>query len=914
MGKEISKYKQLFELSPLGIALIELSTGKFIEVNKSFSDLMSYDEKELENLNFYDTFNISNEKFTTLEKSIQRKDGKKLFVRLSFIPIEEEEKKNFVWIRIENLTEQKEHEIIYNDNKTLLEFITLENSLEITLTKIVSLAQERSSGVKCSILLLDKNKKHLLSSTAPSLPQFYNDAINGIEIGDKIGSCGSAAYNKRRVIVENINTHENWQDYLALTKEANLHSCWSEPIFSSNNEILGTFAIYNTKPKKPSNFEIKLIESYANLAAKAIEKDIYNKELNQRTHELEQLFDNTYSGLMYISKDRVLIKANKRAAEIFDYKSADDMIGMSMEDFHLSKEKFIEFGKGNFTTLVNHENTNIEYQVKKKDGSPIWCNLAGKALDVNIPADLSKGVIWTVTDISLRKEYEEKLEHSELLNKNIISTIPQLLWLKDEKGLYIACNEEFEKFFGAKEKDIIGKTDYDFVDKELAEFFKMHDKKAMEREDTLLNEEWLTYAQTKERFLFETSKKAMKTKDGKTIGVLGLGHNITKRKQKEEELKELNIKTSEISNSQQALLSLFDKGDAVLIKWKNDKKRSIEYISLSVIKLFRYSREEFLSEEIDYGSCIHKSDLKNVKEEVAIALKNNLNYFKHIPYRIITKEGTEKWVLDNCVTLKNEKNEIVSFISYIIDITEQIKNQELIFHQSKIASMGEMLGNISHQWRQPLSAISTLATGTSLKKEIKILEDTEFYENMDLINKNAQYLSKTIDDFRNFFTSDINIKKETNLKNSFNSIYSLIKDSFKSSNIEIIFNLQDTNLIINESIFIQAMINILNNARDALTQNNNIDKYVFVDLLKNENEYLLTIKDNAGGIEENIKNKIFEPYFTTKHKSQGTGIGLYMTNQIITKQIQGEILVKNVNYIYENKEFYGASFEIRIPI
>ena len=237
-----------------------------------------------------------------------------------------------------------------------------------------------------------------------------------------------------------------------------------------------------------------------------------------------------------------------------------------------------------------------------------------------------------------------------------------------------------------------------------------------------------------------------------------------------------------------------------------------------------------------------------------------------------------------------------------------------MYHQSKIASMGEMLGNISHQWRQPLSVISSLATGARLKKELDLLPANEFYESMDLINKNAQYLSKTIDDFRNFFISDANSLIEINLKNSIEKVFSLIKDSFRSSNINTIFSIKDVYLISNENVFIQALLNIFNNARDALKESDITEKYVFIDLFRENDNYILTIKDNAGGIPDNIINKIFEPYFTTKHKSQGTGIGLYMTNQIITKHLKGQITVNNVSYYYNNKKYNGACFEIKVPI
>ncbi len=228
--------------------------------------------------------------------------------------------------------------------------------------------------------------------------------------------------------------------------------------------------------------------------------------------------------------------------------------------------------------------------------------------------------------------------------------------------------------------------------------------------------------------------------------------------------------------------------------------------------------------------------------------------------------------------------------------------------------MGEMLGNISHQWRQPLSAISTLATGAKLKKELNVFNDEDFDKTMDSINNQAQYLSSTIDDFRNFFAKDTKNKTNINLKNSLEASLSLVKDSYKSNNITTIINMEDASMVCNENVFIQAILNILNNAKDAYQNCGKKEKLVFINLIKERDAYILTIKDNAIGIEEKIIDKIFEPYFTTKHQSQGTGIGLYMTNQIITKHFKGKIIVSNEEFTHNNKLYKGACFKIILPI
>ena len=244
---------------------------------------------------------------------------------------------------------------------------------------------------------------------------------------------------------------------------------------------------------------------------------------------------------------------------------------------------------------------------------------------------------------------------------------------------------------------------------------------------------------------------------------------------------------------------------------------------------------------------------------------------------------------------------------------ELIQKENILNHQSKMAAMGEMIENIAHQWRQPLSVIATAATGAKLKKDYGNLNDDEFYETMNIINNSAQHLSNTIDDFRNFFSTEKEMSSfEINIP--LEKVLYLIDSKFKSKNIVVIKNTQKINILglINE--FIQVLLNIINNSLDAFEENNYENKFIFIDIYKEKENLVLKIKDNAGGIKEEIINRIFEPYFTTKHKSQGTGIGLYMSTEIIKKHMNGNLSVSNKEYIYNDIKCKGAEFIIELPI
>ncbi len=155
---------------------------------------------------------------------------------------------------------------------TILEQLAKGRALTSILESIVALVEEESADARCSILLLSPTGRQLLHGAAPRLPEFYNEAIHGIEIGPAVGSCGAAAHSGKRIVVEDIDAHPNWAPYRALAQRANLRSCWSEPILASSGAVLGTFAIYHSRPRAPSARELEAITIAANLASIAIEK------------------------------------------------------------------------------------------------------------------------------------------------------------------------------------------------------------------------------------------------------------------------------------------------------------------------------------------------------------------------------------------------------------------------------------------------------------------------------------------------------------------------------------------------------------------------------------------------------------------------------------------------------------------
>ena len=262
--------------------------------------------------------------------------------------------------------------------------------------------------------------------------------------------------------------------------------------------------------------------------------------------------------------------------------------------------------------------------------------------------------------------------------------------------------------------------------------------------------------------------------------------------------------------------------------------------------------------------------------------------------------------------LQNINNNLEKSIE--AEILKASKIEKRLFESEKLAAMGEMIGNIAHQWRQPLSVITTTATGLIMQKENNILKDEYLIKNLETINTSAQFLSKTIDDFKDLVKGEANLEI-FKLSDLINKCLSIQNSMLISNKIKVITNL-DNNIVLTSypNALIQSIINIFNNAKDALKEHQIKDKYIFVNTYEKHNNVIFEIYDNAGGIPSDVIQRIFEAYFTTKHKSQGTGLGLHMTYNMIKNNLNGTIRVENYEFTYEDKIFKGAKFIISLEI
>jgi len=378
---------------------------------------------------------------------------------------------------------------------------------------------------------------------------------------------------------------------------------------------------------------------------------------------------------------------------------------------------------------------------------------------------------------------------------------------------------------------------------------------------------------------------------------------------------------------------------------KTDINGIITFVNDEFCKTFEYSRDELVgnNHNIVRHPDVPRSVFKNLWDTI-LAKKTYKSTVKNL-----SKSGKTIYVNTTVTPILNKKGEIEEFIA-IIELTQELQAKEkelellnntlekrvkeqtnelltlnqnleekievevkknrtkdrLLYQQSRLAAMGEMIGNIAHQWRQPLSEL-----GITIYKMKKLFtsngEEKVFLENYDHSREVIKKMSDTIEDFRNFFNPN-KVKENFSIQDAIHETINIIKGTIVKENMDITIDCKMPIIIEGYlSEFSQVLINLINNSKDAFKSRGIKNRQIEIRIEKDKkNNAIVTFKDNAQGIDEKIIDKIFDPYFSTKHSSVGTGLGLYMSRMIVKNSMNGDIRVANLKD--------GATFSIIVPI
>jgi PAS domain S-box-containing protein len=420
---------------------------------------------------------------------------------------------------------------------------------------------------------------------------------------------------------------------------------------------------------------------------------------------------------------------------------------------------------------------------------------------------------------------------------------------------------------------------------------------------------------------YEYSGVLIKDQETNVDYICAIGRDITEHKRAENEL----LKQQYFLSKAQEI--------GKIGTWELDIKKNILVWTDENYRIFGLPIETELTYET-FLDCVHPDDREYVDKEWKAAFDKKPYDIEH---RLLMSDGNIKWVREKAQLEFDEQGNCLRGVGFTQDITQQKRAEEeikarqkeieeintnlenrvqeevkkswekdsLMIHQSRLAALGEMVGNIAHQWKQPLNALNILLYN---------IEDFFFNEEQDkeLLssfiekgNELVMQMSTTIDDFRYFFKP--NKKKERfSINKTIKNSLKLIHDTLKHHNISVILNEESEITALGfPNEYSQVLLNVINNAKDAIDEKGEVGE-IKIDVLCENNFAVVRIKDNGGGISENVLTRIFDPYFTTKEEKKSTGIGLYMSKVIIEEHMNGRVKVKNI------KE--GAEFEITLPM
>jgi len=433
------KQKAIIQTALDGFWLCDIK-GKILEVNDSYCRMIGYTRKELLEMSIQNIEAIEKPEQTArrikkivengsdrFETRHKRKDGKIIDIEISVNYLNIDEGLMVVFVR--DITRRKRVQKLQQDENYVLTLLSQGAELSELLDAIVRLGESRNPAIKGSVLLFDSSRDWLVPGPAPSLPDDYKELmVNGIPIGPVMGSCGTAAYRKERVIVpdiENSPLFKGSEEAVKLAVNNGLLACWSQPIIASNGDLLGTIANYSTKKGKPDIVDLRVLEWSAHIAAIAIEHKQAEEALANEAIRRRILIEQSSDGIVILDQNGKVYEANRRFAEMLGY-SPEEVRQLNVWDweFLFPPEQVVEMIRS-----IDETGDHFETQHRRKDGT---------TYDVEISTNGvvfagEKLIFCVCRDITERKQAEEKLKHT-------------LTDLEQSSTRLAATNQELETF------------------------------------------------------------------------------------------------------------------------------------------------------------------------------------------------------------------------------------------------------------------------------------------------------------------------------------------------------------------------------------------------------------------------------------------------------------------------------------
>lgn len=606
----------------------------------------------------------------------------------------------------------------------------------------------------------------------------------------------------------------------------------------------------------------------------------------RRTSEKLRLSQQKYQNIFNLMPDMVgvtrksdgkLIEVNK-GFEVWTGWSAHEAIGRTAIELGLWCDVDVR-NKAVETFKEKERLENFEFLMRTKSGEI----RNGLMYLTSINVEGEDCFYFVVQDITELKHAHSTLQSERGRLRILLQTIPALVWMKDPDGKYIAINSRFECFCGTSESGILGKTDFDLFDTDLANFFRENDQKAMLAGKPTVNEEWITYSDDGHSELLETIKTPVHDNEGKLIGVLGIGHDITKQRRVEEQLK----------TERQRFKNLVDSVDGIV--WEMDVNTFIfTYVSQQAERLLGYPVDDWYKPKF-WIEHLHPED-----REWAVnfcEMRTSQNQDHDFEYRMIALDGHTVWFHD-IVTVVEENGHPCWLRGIMVDTTgkkleeeEKHKLEAQLRQAQKMEAIGRLAGGIAHDFNNKLSIIMGYAELAGRAGKLSDRYNDYLGQVINAANQSREITRQLLAFSRQEVISPRIIDLNDVVRDSQKGLCRFIGEDI---NFEVRLAEKLWPINIDPSQLDQIIMNLVVNARDAMTDGGHLivetkntceDRpYMSSQSDLAPGDYvMLSVSDTGCGMDQEIIQHIFEPFYTTKEVGKGTGLGLATVYGIVSQ-------------------------------
>lgn len=622
------------------------------------------------------------------------------------------------------------------------------------------------------------------------------------------------------------------------------------------------------------------------------------RQLQEQKTIYQLIFDSNRDGVLMLRNGK-FIDCNQPIVKMLNYTKKEDILDLTPSDLspqyqpdgRLSSEKAEEM----MALAVKNGVHRFEWIHTRANGEDFWAEITLTSIVKNNENILH--VVWR--DISKRK----KLEHANVSMKEQM----ELAFSGSRDGLWDWDIINDTVYFSLRWKEMLGYKNDELENKFSTWQDRVHpDDLKQALKDIQLNLDGkIDVYENKHRirhkdghWIWILARGKTKFDDiGNAVRMIGTCTDLTNEINLSNKLSELNHKletTIEIAINDLKK----SQSQAKLGSWKLDLVNNILTWSDETYNIFELPQSKRIITYEDFIGAIHPDDI----EKVQTAYSNNLETQEpyDVVHKLLMSDGRVKYVREHCETTFDSNGKPLISVGTIQDITvehlavqELRRKDEILFRQSRMAQMGEMISMIAHQWRQPLNAITLTTAALELKTKDDKYDKTFFQSRLERVSNYVKHLSSTIEDFREFFKPD-KIKQETTFCKIMENTLGLVQIELENKNITVLTDYNcKCNMFSYNNELLQVAMNLIKNAEDALLAKKIINPTITIKCYSDTDKSVLEIGDNAGGIDISIMEKIFDPYFTTKAEHNGTGLGLYMSKMIVEEHCKGTLSVHN---------------------